>query len=79
MWRKANGALTESYDDLVPEEDFELTQGCIPVDRYFEQTLKRPDLYCQPSTLTQKNAARRGRSLDAAARRIVKRMKEIGL
>jgi len=75
MWCKPNGDWTDNSEALVPLEDWEFEQGIlVPLDGR-----KKPDRTLLAKSQAKRRIGGHGKAIDSAAKRIVQRMKELGL
>ena len=78
MWQKPNGALSESYDDLVPEQEYEFSQGFaegLPIELLKQQS---PSQFLRPIPQLYRNRAYKASQRKLKAKRFLAHMRILG-
>ncbi len=77
MWHKPNGAMSESYEDLVPEQEFEFSlgfaEGFLPT-----ALIKPPSAILRPIAQQYRDKAIKTMHRNKSTRRLLAHMRSLG-
>ena len=80
MWHKPNGAMSESYDDLIPEQEYEFSLGFVeglPIE-LLDASKHRPSEFLRPIPQLYRNRAYKASQRKLKAKRFLAHMRILG-